>query len=154
MKWMRSPIFWVPIALILLSLVSYVSQAHVWREKVADGEGIAWAKDVDTESSKPALVYFTASWCGPCQSMSRQAWPDKEIVELVGQFQPVKVDIDEQPLVARYYNIESVPTIVVLEEGVVTARTSGYSGVLNLEDFLRQNLPSATDETEAKRGEQ
>ncbi len=59
------------------------------------------------------ILYFTASWCGPCRMygpvMSKWAEDTGHIV--------TKVDVDDDSELARDYNILSVPTLVVLHDG-------------------------------------
>lgn len=68
------------------------------------------------------LLYFTASWCGPCRMF-------KPIMADVGKLVTVKVlDVDEYPELAEAYNVKSVPTVVKLEDGVETKRILGAMG--------------------------
>lgn len=65
------------------------------------------------------LLYFTASWCGPC----RQLGP---IMNEVANEVPVrKVDVDNEPDVAQQYGVRSVPTIVLVENGNEKERLVG-----------------------------
>ena len=65
------------------------------------------------------LLYFTASWCGPC----RQLGP---VMNEVANEVPVrKVDIDNEPTLAQQYGVRSVPTIVLVENGNEKERLVG-----------------------------
>jgi thioredoxin 1 len=65
------------------------------------------------------LLYFTASWCGPC----RQLGP---VMNEVANEVPVrKVDIDNEPTLAQQYGVRSVPTIVLVEKGNEKERLVG-----------------------------
>jgi len=74
-------------------------------------------------STKPTLVDFYATWCGPCNMMS----PLLEQVssELGENAKILKVDIDKNKEFARSYGIRSVPTLMVFKEGRVVWRQSG-----------------------------
>lgn len=60
--------------------------------------------------SKPALIDFYASWCGPCKGLA------PVLEELSEEFKEdidiYKIDIDEEPELASIFNIRSVPTLI------------------------------------------
>jgi len=65
-------------------------------------------------TNKTAIIDFWATWCGPCKKMK----PILEEVE--SEFNVVigRVDADESADIAGKYNVSSIPTIIVLEDGV------------------------------------
>lgn len=65
------------------------------------------------------LLYFTASWCGPC----RQLGPVMN--EVTNEVPVRKVDIDNEPTLAQQYGVRSVPTIVLVENGNEKERLVG-----------------------------
>lgn len=76
---------------------------------------------------RPALVFFTASWCGPCKMMVRTTLTNEAVVKALGAFSHVAVDIDEQQPLARVHEISAVPTFKLLTpEGDAVATTSGF----------------------------
>lgn len=81
-------------------------------------------------STKPVLLDFFATWCGPCQMLS------PTIEELANERSDVKVckiDVDEAKELARKFRVMSVPTLMVVKSGEVTYRNSG---VLSKEEIL------------------
>lgn len=76
---------------------------------------------------QPLLVYFTASWCGPCKLMARTTLASPAVLEALKGVNHVALDLDEQPKLAERYAIQAVPTFLMLApSGESVATTTGY----------------------------
>jgi len=77
---------------------------------------------------KPVLVDFSAEWCGPCKMMP----------PILKEVTIIKVDIDKSPKTAATYKIQSVPTMVLFQNGSVKWRQSGVMPAQQLIQVLKQ----------------
>lgn len=99
-----------------------------WRTNLVDARAEARSAD------KPVLLYFTADWCGPCQTMRRTTWANADVDQALQAFVPVKIDIDAQPAVASQYGVRSIPTYAVLDGDGQPIRSA--VGAIAPADFL------------------
>ena len=82
-------------------------------------------------SDKPVLIDFYADWCEPCKIMS-------PIVDMIAEenenIKVVKVNVDNETDLASKYGAYSIPTFVVIKDGVETNRTVG---IIKKADLLK-----------------
>ena len=68
------------------------------------------------------LIDFWASWCAPCNMLSPVI---DQVAGEHNEIKVVKVNVDEQGELAGKFGIHSIPTLVVMKDGVEVKRTSG-----------------------------
>ena len=72
-------------------------------------------KDEVLDSANLVLVDFWAPWCGPCRMVAPVV---EEIAkDFKGQVKVVKLNTDENPIIASQYGIRSIPTLMIFKEG-------------------------------------
>jgi thioredoxin 2 len=79
--------------------------------------------DIAEQAPRYVLVDLWATWCGPCRTVSPSL--ERVATEMADDLKLVKVDIDRSPTLARRFEVQSVPTLLVLRDGEVLARQSG-----------------------------
>ena len=79
------------------------------------------------------LLYFSATWCGPCKMF-------KPVIEQFKQNQTdcdvQYIDIDENEELSKQYKIRAVPTCVILKNDKEVSRFSGAKGISYIESLV------------------
>lgn len=76
------------------------------------------------ESEVPVVIDFYATWCGPCRMLAPII---SEVAEEMGDRAKIcKIDIDEEPELAEEFGVESIPTLLRVDGGVITNWLTGF----------------------------
>ncbi|CDB25279.1 thioredoxin [Firmicutes bacterium CAG:552] len=79
------------------------------------------------------LIDFWAPWCGPCRMQS----PILEQLEASGAAVKIcKVNVDEQPDLAKRFGILSIPTLILMQNGVLKDKQVGLTSLDELNEFI------------------
>ena len=89
---------------------------------------------VAEQSSVPVLVDFWAAWCGPCRMVSPAL--DRLATERAGRIKLVKVDVDRSPQLSRRFDVQAIPTLMIIVGGKVVARQAGAAPAEALRSWL------------------
>jgi len=114
---------WFWLAFLVASLGYAWYSFYVPSNEVVWAEDIASAREVASESGKPVMLFFTATWCVPCRIMKREVFADTEVMKAINsQVVPVMVYADSPGGEAAFsqYNVEGTPiTIFTDPQGMV-----------------------------------
>ena len=102
-------------------MIIHVDNLNEFNEKIAKGR---------------VLVDFFATWCGPCKMLA----PILEDIDKKGEAGDlliVKVDVDEAGVIAARFGIQSIPTLILFENGQQVKHALGYMPKPQLLNFLK-----------------
>jgi len=109
---------------------------------IADAGDADFGEVVD-RATVPVLVDLWAPWCGPCRMVSPTL--ERLAADFAGRVKLVKVNVDEAPAVSERFEVQGIPTLLLLRSGEVGARQTGAAA----ESALRAWLETTLEQTAA-----
>lgn len=106
--------------------------------KVLDISPIKEGKPLKFKGDKPVIIDFYATWCGPCK---RQAPIMEEIAKKYkGKIDVYKIDVDKTQDIARFFNINSIPTLLFIPKGGELFLNAGLTPQEDIEESIETML--------------
>ena len=85
------------------------------------------------ENAGVSLVDFYADWCGPCRMVLPVV---EQIAEERDDLLVVKVNVDDNPELAKEFGVFSIPTLIVFKDGEVVNKVSGARNKAQILDLV------------------
>ncbi len=90
------------------------------------------------QETKPVLVYFWASWCGPCRLMSPSI--DAAAEQYGDRLKIIKMEVDAHPEIAKQYKVEGVPALRFFQKGQIVKNHEGAINKQKLFEMIEENI--------------
>jgi putative thioredoxin len=94
---------------------------------------------IEISHQKPVVIDFWASWCAPCRTVKPLL--EKLAIEYAGGFILALVNSDEEQALAQQYGVKSLPTIMVMKNGVPVQTVMGAQPEPALRAMIDPHLP-------------
>jgi thioredoxin 2 len=119
------------------------------------GKPLAWVVsanestfEIEARAQPTVVIDLWAPWCGPCRFVSPIL--DDLAHQYAGRLKIIKVNVDENPGLARRFDAMSIPTLVVLRDGNVVNRIVGAAPKEQLESQIKPHLKPPKTATDAR----
>ena len=130
----------VAVLIVALTVSVVVGRVLTRRDGVvrSTSDASTAVPDLGLPTGKPAIVHFSAQWCGPCAGVRRVV--DDVCAELP-EVAHVEIDLDANPAAARELSVLSLPTTFIFDaDGRQRYRSSGVPKAADLRSALEPLL--------------
>jgi putative thioredoxin len=100
---------------------------------------------IEASKTTPIIVDFWAPWCGPCKTLGPAL--ESEVTAAGGKVKMVKVDIDQNQMLASQMRIQSIPTVFAFVDGQPVDGFMGAKAPSELKEFVDKIAALGGDDT-------
>jgi putative thioredoxin len=98
---------------------------------------------IDRSTTVPVVVDLWAPWCGPCKTLGPII--EKAVADTGGAVELAKVNVDENPAVARAFNVQSIPAVFAISGGQVVDQFIGALPEAQVSAFVQRLAPAPSE---------
>ena len=146
----------LPLIYVLVVLGIFAA-CSTGKKHLSESSGVHFQKTINYDDilarsaaeHLPVVVYFTATWCGPCKVMDKYVFSDEELARRLNtEFISIKLDVDNPDYkdLVYIYDASALPTMVMVnQKGAELARRRGSLSISGVHRFLDEGLRALGD---------
>ena len=120
------------VLLIMSMILAFAFNSEAQEVKEIDYH--TFSKEILPKATRPMVLDFYATWCGPCQAM--EAVMAEAAKEYAGQIDFYRVNVDKNQEWANYLGISSIPTLLFYKNGKIHHVETGYKEYVDFVNHL------------------
>lgn len=93
---------------------------------------------ISLENNELFLIDFWAEWCFPCKRITSII--EEIAIEFDNKLKVAKLNIDDNPIITKKYNIKSIPTLLLIRKGIVLSTSVGLVSKQQLKEFISKYI--------------